>query len=142
MSGTKTLIQAMRILAHDIQSDDGVANAAIADAADRLEELARDLEVTGKQLRQHELLIEENLRLKERINRLEEQIAGLRDPETMRANLLRGLVALPSGYGETGAMEERIKRLELAGDLCLDFSFRGMHVIAEKQWREAKETKP
>jgi ABC-type transporter Mla subunit MlaD len=40
---TATLIQAMRILARDIQSDDGVANAAIAEAADRLEEQAATL---------------------------------------------------------------------------------------------------
>ena len=32
------MIQALRILAQDIYSDDGVANAAIAEAADRLEE--------------------------------------------------------------------------------------------------------
>ena len=36
---TKTLINAMRILARDIQSDDGVANGAISEAADRMEEL-------------------------------------------------------------------------------------------------------
>lgn len=35
---TSTLIKALRILARDIQSDDGVANAAIAEAAERLEE--------------------------------------------------------------------------------------------------------
>ena len=37
-SSTETLIKAMRILSSDIQSDDGVANAAIAEAAQRLEE--------------------------------------------------------------------------------------------------------
>ena len=37
-SSTETLIAALRVLARDIQSDDGVANAAIAEAADRLEE--------------------------------------------------------------------------------------------------------
>lgn len=37
-TSTKTLVSALRILAQDIQSDDGVANAAIAEAADRLEE--------------------------------------------------------------------------------------------------------
>ena len=42
MTETKTIIEALRILARDIQSEDGVANAAIAEAADRLEELARD----------------------------------------------------------------------------------------------------
>ena len=37
-SSTETLIKAMRILAQDIQSEDGVANAAVAEAAQRLEE--------------------------------------------------------------------------------------------------------
>jgi len=38
---TKTLISALRILSKDIQSEDGVANAVIAEAADRLEELSQ-----------------------------------------------------------------------------------------------------
>lgn len=37
----KTLIAALRILARDIESADGVANAAISEAADRLEELTQ-----------------------------------------------------------------------------------------------------
>jgi hypothetical protein len=41
-STDETLISALRILARDIQSEDGVANAAIAEAADRLAELSRD----------------------------------------------------------------------------------------------------
>jgi hypothetical protein len=36
---TQTIIAAMRHLAATVQSDDGVANAAIAEAADRLREL-------------------------------------------------------------------------------------------------------
>jgi len=39
-TSTETLISAMRVLAVEIYSEDGVANAAIAEAADRLEELA------------------------------------------------------------------------------------------------------
>ena len=45
---TKTLIKALRVLANDIESDDGVANACVAEAADRLEELENkidDLEI-------------------------------------------------------------------------------------------------
>ncbi len=38
-SSTETLISALRILARDIQSEDGIANAAIWEAADRLAEL-------------------------------------------------------------------------------------------------------
>lgn len=37
-SDTETIILALRILANDIQSGDGVANATCAEAADRLEE--------------------------------------------------------------------------------------------------------
>jgi len=39
-STTPILISAMRILAADIQCDDGIANGAIHEAADRLEELS------------------------------------------------------------------------------------------------------
>lgn len=37
---TETLASAMRILAIEIESEDGIAKAAISEAADRLEELA------------------------------------------------------------------------------------------------------
>jgi len=40
---TQTLIAAMRLLAKDIETDDGVANAAIAEAADRLDEMRKAL---------------------------------------------------------------------------------------------------
>jgi hypothetical protein len=38
---TDTIISALRILARDIQTDDGVANACLDEAAGRLEELQR-----------------------------------------------------------------------------------------------------
>ena len=38
-STTETLIAAMRILSRDIESTDGIANAAVAEAAERLTEL-------------------------------------------------------------------------------------------------------
>lgn len=47
-TSTETLIKALRILAEDIKSDDGVANAAIAEAADRLEELELNLVTIGE----------------------------------------------------------------------------------------------
>lgn len=40
---TKTIIEVLRILAGDIFSDDGIANLAIAEAADRMEELSDEL---------------------------------------------------------------------------------------------------
>jgi len=42
-SSTETLIEALRILAGDILSEEGVANAAIAEAADRMEEPCSEL---------------------------------------------------------------------------------------------------
>jgi hypothetical protein len=41
-TATHTLAAALDALARDIQSEDGVANAAIAEAAQRLRELARE----------------------------------------------------------------------------------------------------
>lgn len=40
---TETLIKALRILSQEIESNDGVANAAIAEAADRMGELCSEL---------------------------------------------------------------------------------------------------
>ena len=42
-SKTETIIGALRVLANDIQSEDGVANLTIAEAADRMEELCSEL---------------------------------------------------------------------------------------------------
>ena len=47
-SSTETLIAALRVLANDIQSQDGVANAAVSEAADRLEELKLNLVTIGE----------------------------------------------------------------------------------------------
>ena len=46
-TSTKTLATALRVLAVEIKSEDGIANAAIAEAAERLEQLEnalRDIE--------------------------------------------------------------------------------------------------
>jgi len=45
-SSTETLINALRVLAHDIETEDGVANAAISEAADRLEELHNSMQAS------------------------------------------------------------------------------------------------
>ena len=44
------LVKAMHILANDIQSDDGVANAAIYEAAQRLEEQKQRIKRLEKEL--------------------------------------------------------------------------------------------
>lgn len=38
-SSTETLIVALRVLARDVQSEDGVANSCLREAAERMEEL-------------------------------------------------------------------------------------------------------
>lgn len=44
-TSTEIIIKAMRILADDIQTDDGVANQAIRQAAYRLEAQAKEIEI-------------------------------------------------------------------------------------------------
>jgi oligoendopeptidase F len=63
MTETKTIIEALRILARDIQSQDGVANAAIAEAADRLEKQQKRIR---NQRREIEALAEMQAVLKKR----------------------------------------------------------------------------
>jgi chromosome segregation ATPase len=78
-SSTETLIKAMRILSSNIQSDEGVANAAIAEAAQRLEEQQERIK------RLEEALLEVAPQLtreldsaNDRIKRLEREIEVLR----------------------------------------------------------------
>lgn len=42
-TSTPTLISALRILASEVESNDGVANMTIAEGADRIEELCAEL---------------------------------------------------------------------------------------------------
>ena len=57
---TETLIAAMRILSHDIESNDGIANATIAEAADRIEELFSEL-IFQKRLAENTLKLERSV---------------------------------------------------------------------------------
>ena len=75
----------------------------------------------------------------ERIKRLE---AVINDPHALWANWLRGSVTLPVGIGDVREYQDRIKRLEEAGDcLCEAASFLHWYVQIE-HWRKAKEAKP
>lgn len=49
---TNTLIDALRILARDIHSEDGIANTAITEAADRLEKLQRKVRNQRRELKE------------------------------------------------------------------------------------------
>lgn len=49
-SDDKTLIGALRVLARDIQTDDGVINACLGEAAERLEELSAPWRTADREL--------------------------------------------------------------------------------------------
>lgn len=49
-TSTETLIAALRILADEVESSDGVANMVLAEAANRLEEMTRRIAVLKSQL--------------------------------------------------------------------------------------------
>ncbi len=49
-SSDETLVLAMRVLVRDIPSDDGIANSAIAEAADRIESYAKASDVLPRLL--------------------------------------------------------------------------------------------
>jgi hypothetical protein len=51
---TKTLVAALRILSRNIDSEDGIANSCIEEAANRLEELEHQLFITRFDLEQLE----------------------------------------------------------------------------------------
>lgn len=75
-SSTETLIVSMRVLAKNISSEDGVANAAIAEAADRLEELQAE----NAKLRKNFMFAEsEIILLREDRDELREKNAALRE---------------------------------------------------------------
>ena len=74
-TNTETLIKALRILSNDIQSEDGVANAAILEAAQRMEEdqevifqMGESIKILRQTVQHRNETIYE---LKQRINRLE-----------------------------------------------------------------------
>ena len=111
---TQTLVSALRVLSVEIQSEDGVANAVVAEAADRLTLMAnlvaRHIEETKKDAKDMQTACETMNGATETIQRL----------------------------------KNRIQRLEEAGDALyeawLGYGFtKDRHLAA---WRKAKEAKP
>ena len=86
----------------------------------------------------------------ERIKLLE---AVTNDPHALWANWLRGSVALPAGIGDVRQYQDRIKRLEEAGDAMLNAwlmpedsmeycDWVALSADAKAMWHKAKEAKP
>ena len=80
-------------------------------------------------------LATEKAKLEERIKRLE---AVTNDPHALWANWLRGDVKLPEGIGDVRQYQDRIKRLEEAGDALENDNYTSDNLEA---WRKAKEAK-
>jgi len=109
---TEQLVSALRVLSVDIQSEDGVANAVVAEAAERLTLMAnlvaRHVEETKDDIQQMAVASDTMVEATSKIQRLRAQI----------------------------------KRLEDAGDaLAMSGYFLGLEDDL-KAWRKAKEAKP
>jgi hypothetical protein len=91
--------------------------------------LERELNASNAIIRQQQLLDEENLRLQERIKRLEEELND------------NGLVLQKIQHERDGA-NDRIKRLEEGGGLALGYASKGDFESADEMWNKAKEAKP
>jgi small-conductance mechanosensitive channel len=148
---TETLVSALRILSVEIQSGDGVANAVVAEAADRLTLMAnlvaRHIEETKKDTQEMQTACEtmngatETIqRLKSHIKRLEEELIDVRGQWA-------ALVADVVLYEDIG---ERIKRLEEAGDALCENSnpsrwdspkSAAQKMVDQSNWLKAKEAK-
>ena len=100
-------------------------------------DIERELNSANTIIRQQQLLDEENLRLQDRIKRLE---AVTNDPHALWANWLRGTVTLPVGIGDVREYQERIKRLEEAGDMMVQHFYTDEP--RSEMWDKAKEVKP
>ena len=73
----------------------------------------------------------------DRIKRLE---AVVNDPHALWTNWLRGDVKLPAGIGDVRQYQQRIKRLEEAGDALSET--QTYDLIQNINWRKAKEANP
>jgi cysteinyl-tRNA synthetase len=109
---TEQIVSALRVLSVEMHSEDGVANAVVAEAADRLTLMAnlvaRHVEETKEDVEQMAVASETMVEATAKI-------------QSLRA---------------------RIKRLEEAGDAILNANNDDEEYEAIKQWRKAKEAKP
>ena len=77
--------------------------------------------------------------LRQRIKQLE---AVVNDPHALWANWLRGDVKLPAGIGDVRQYQDRIQRLEEAGDALKAAGYFGGWADAVNKWIKSKEDKP
>lgn len=112
---TEQLVSALRVLSVDIQSEDGVANAVVAEAADRLTLMAnlvaRHVEETKDDIQQMAVASDTMVEATSKIQRLRAQIKRLEEAGDKMEAWLR---------------DERLDAVQ--------------HTVSK--WRKAKEAKP
>ena len=133
---------ALRVLATDIQSDDGVANAAIHEAAVRLEQLSEKIK------RLYESILKNNQEIEQDCGKVLGYPWFKDDQKNFPGATEKDGVCVGDHVGATIVSElakrhtealARIKRLEEAGEKMVDEPLR-----KHRRWilNEAKEAKP
>lgn len=140
-TSTENLVMALRVLATDIQSDDGVANAAIHEAAVRLEQLSEKIK------RLYESILKNNQEIEQDCGKVLGYPWFKDDQKNFPGATEKDGVCVGDHVGATIVSElakrhtealARIKRLEEAGEKMVDEPLR-----KHRRWilNEAKEAK-
>ena len=163
-STTEQLVSALRVLSVEIHSEDGVANAVVADAADRIQAL---VELTARQSsdikrledwKQSALEIEREwdanavaAMLKGKLGESHRKVIQREVPKLLARikRLEAGDAALNYSIGldlqkENDALKQHIKRMEEAGDKLHWAWMHPFDTLGEKiidNWRKAKKLK-
>ena len=133
-SSTESCVKALRVLSQDIQSEDGVANAALAECADRIEKLAELVVSQQERIKRLEQDIKNTEINTDFINmvdvlpppiweethlKLESQLVDTHKHITELENRLR--VLWDKYYSDSNYYEKRMCMLIEAGDVMYDF---------------------
>ena len=114
----------------------------VADLGMRCRRLERELTASTALLRQQQLLDEQNLRLQERIKRLEEMYEGeIGENEQFLGSNLQGLLTRELNWSKDRIkrLEDYVETLEECGDSLFNSLTRDE---ALERWKRAKEAKP
>ena len=141
---TEKLVMALRVLADEIQSDDGVANAAIHEAALRLEQQSEKIK------RLYEGILKNNQEIEQTCGKVLGYPWFKDDQKNFPGATEKDGVCVGDHVGETIVSElakrhagalDRIQRLVEAGDFMAYNDQLDFEKLVER-WRKAKEAKP
>lgn len=141
-TSTEKLVMALRIMAAEIQSDDGVTNAALFEASLRLEQLSEKI----KRLR--EGFLQQNQEIEQTCGKVLGYPWFKDDQKNFPSATEKDGVCVGDHVAETIVSElarkytealDRIKRLE---EVAEDLVEQNDIYIRRQEWRKAKEAKP